>query len=436
MSPQDATQEATDLRAYCEDLGRRARTACRDLVDRRGGERAAVLHRAAERLEARQAEIVEANRVDLAHAGEHGLTEAMVSRLTLGEKPIRKMADAMRQIAEQVDPVGELVHGSRRPNGLRVEKVRVPLGVVLFIYESRPNVTADAAALCIKSGNALILRGGKEARQSNRAIVGVIRDALEEGGLDPNTVQFVEVPDREAVSHLLRMTDTVDLAIPRGGAGLIQAVVEQAHVPVIKHYAGNCHLYVDEHATELPGTTVRDVCVNAKVQKPGVCNAAETMVFHAGATDPLVDVGKALAEEGVEIRGCERTRTLLADQVDSGRLRPAEEADWFTEFLEKTVAVRVVDSFDEAIDHINHYGSNHTDAILTSRIDRADAFTQRVDSASVMVNCSPRFSDGGEYGLGAEIGISTDKLHARGPMGAADLTTTKWVVRGDGQVRS
>ena len=387
------------------------------------------MHRVAQRLLDQSQAIQDANAKDLTAGQDAGLSTAMLDRLKLDTKRIEAMATSVRQIADQTDPVGQTIEGYNRPNGLRIEKVRVPIGVVLIIFESRPNVTSDAAALCIKSGNAVILRGGKEAFHSNTAIAACVRDGLADAGLDPNTVQLVETTDRAAVGHLLKLEGKIDLAIPRGGKSLIRAVVEQAHIPVIKHYTGNCHVYIDGAADD---PMALDIAVNAKTQRPGVCNAAETIVFHRQAAERglLAKICQQLADQGVEIRGDETTRKLFA------QAKPATDEDWATEYLNLTVAVRVADTLDDAVAHINRYGSKHTDAIVTSDIAAADRFIQQVDSANVMVNCSTRFSDGGQYGLGAEIGISTDKLHSRGPMGAADLTTYKWVVRGNGQIRS
>jgi glutamate-5-semialdehyde dehydrogenase len=340
------------------------------------------------------------------------------------------MADGVEQIAAQIDPIGQIIEGFVRPNGLRIQKVRVPLGVVLFFYESRPNVTSDAAALCIKSGNAIILRGGKEAIHSNRAIGRIVAGGLKQAGIDPAAVQLVESTDRALVPYLLKLDRYIDLVIPRGGESLIRAVVRDSTIPVLKHFTGNCHIYVDAGAGSIE-RQVREICVNAKTSYPGgaVCNAAEKILFHKEAAALLPKVCADLAAKGVEIRGDERARALYP------AAKAAEESDWPTEYLALIIAVKVVDSLDEAVAHINRYGSRHTDAILTPALESARQFTQRVDSASVMVNASTRFADGGEYGLGAEIGISTDKLHARGPMGAADLTTCKWVVTGEGHVR-
>ncbi len=423
------TLEVSDLKAYCTGLARRAQAAGRRLSAEKGAARTAALHRVADLLLQRSAAIQEANARDLAAAREAGLSDAMIDRLRLDQAGIEKIARSVRQIADQVDPVGQVIEGYVRPNGLRLEKVRVPIGVVLIIYESRPNVTSDAAALCIKSGNAVILRGGKEAMHSNAAIAACVREGLTESGLDPDCVQLVETTDRAAVGELLRLEGLIDLAIPRGGESLIRAVVEQAHIPVIKHYTGNCHVYIHDDADD---DMAVEICVNAKTQRPGVCNAAETLLVHREAAERglLRRIGEALLKRGVELRGDERTCAVLP------QARPATEADWGTEYLDLILAVRVVDSIDEAIDHINRYGSRHTDAIVTRSIAAADRFVREVDTANAFVNCSTRFSDGGEYGLGAEIGISTDKLHARGPMGAADLTTYKWIVRGNGQVRT
>ncbi|MDX1566009.1 MAG: glutamate-5-semialdehyde dehydrogenase, partial [Phycisphaeraceae bacterium] len=396
-----------------------------------GAQKFEALQALAEAQEAESRRLNEANREDLVRAEENGLSEAMVDRLRLDETRIGKMAESVRQIAEQTDPVGQVIEGQVRPNGLRIEKVRVPLGAILFIYESRPNVTSDAAALCLKSGNGLILRGGKEALASNTAIADLIRSTFEAHRLDPNVVQLVRTTDREAVGHLLKMEGLIDLVIPRGGESLIRAVVEQSRIPVIKHYTGNCHVYVDAGADQL-GAMAEEICFNAKVQRPGVCNAAETLLFHRESAAVLKALAPRLLEAGVTIRGCEATSQMLSGL----KIQPATEEDWDREYLDLVVAVRVVGSLTEAVDHINRHGSGHTDAIVTPRIDRAERFVATVDSGNVMVNCSTRFSDGGEYGLGAEIGISTDKLHARGPMGAADMTTYKWIVRGDGQIRT
>lgn len=424
----EMASETRDLNAYAENLGRRARRAGLAMARSSGRVRTDALLAMARRIRAASADVLAANRKDLDAAQELGLTRAMIDRLRLDEGRVNKIAAAVEEVAAQTDPVGEIMAGYIRPNGLRIEKVRVPLGVVVIIYEARPNVTSDAAALCIKSGNACILRGGKESFHTNMAIGEAITAALGESGLDPNAVQIVGTTDRSLVPVLLKLNRYIDVVIPRGGESLIRAVVEASTVPVIKHYTGNCHVYVHETCDyEL----AERVILNAKLQRPGVCNAVETVLFDARiAADFLPRIGRRLMEAGCEIRGCEATRRHLPEA------KTATEDDWYREYLDLIVAFRVVDGLEAAIDHINTYGSHHTDAILTNDLRAADTFAQAVDSSSVMINTSTRFSDGGEYGLGAEIGISTDKLHARGPMGAADLTTYKYIVRGDGQIRT
>jgi glutamate-5-semialdehyde dehydrogenase len=420
-----------DVTGYVQTLGRDARRAAGQLATLTGATKSGALRRLADSLRSQGGPLVDANALDIAAAAQAGLEPALVERLKLNEKRIESMAAGVEQIAAQVDPVGQIIEGYVRPNGLRVQRLRVPLGVVLFFYESRPNVTSDAAALCLKSGNAVILRGGKEAFHSNRAIARVVADSLKESGIDPAAVQLVESTDRALVPHLLKLDRYIDLAIPRGGKSLIEAVVKDATMPVLKHYDGNCHVYVDA-ATAGMEREVRAVCVNAKTSYPGgaVCNAVEHLLFHKDAAPRLLaKVCEDLAASNVEIRGDDRARALYPGA------KAATDADWDTEYLSFVVGVKVVDSLGEAVDHINEHGSHHTDAILTESAKAADEFVRRVDSASVMVNASTRFADGGEYGLGAEIGISTDKLHARGPMGATDLTTYKWVVTGDGHVR-
>jgi glutamate-5-semialdehyde dehydrogenase len=420
-----------DWLPYVEGLGKSARRAAENLAVLNGAARSAALRRIAALIRERRDVLLKANALDVEAAQKSDLQPALVERLKLNDKRVAAMADGVEQIAAQVDPVGQTIEGYIRPNGLRIQKMRVPIGVVLFFYESRPNVTSDAAALCLKSGNAVILRGGKEAMHSNRAIVNVVADALRESKIDPAAVQLVEHANRALVPPLLKLDRYIDLVIPRGGESLIRAVVKDSTIPVLKHFTGNCHVYVDS-ATQSMEREVRDVCVNAKTSYPGgaVCNAVEHLLFHKDAAPRLLaKVCEDLAAKGVEIRGDERSRALYP------MAKPATDADWDTEYLSFIVGVKVVDSLDEAVRHINDHGSHHTDAILTENARAADQFVRRVDSASVMVNASTRFADGGEYGLGAEIGISTDKLHARGPMGASDLTTYKWVVTGEGHVR-
>ncbi len=422
--------QTMDLTAYAVELARKARQAGYLMAQTKGQVRDAALRSAAQLLRQRSQQIIEANTRDMVAGEQAGLGKAVLDRLKLDEKRIAGIAADVEAIAAQVDPVGQVIDGWVRPNGLRIEKVRVPIGSVLIIFEARPNVTSDAAALCIKSGNACILRGGKEALHSNAAIGQVFRDAIAGAGLPAEAVQVIETTDRSLVPILLKQNEYIDLVVPRGGESLIRAVVADSTIPVIKHYTGNCHVYVDA-GTESIADRIRDVCVNAKVQRPGVCNAAETFLFHKDIAKTLLPmVCAALVQEGVEVRGCERTRQLFA------KARPAGEEDWYKEYLDLIIAVKVVDSLDEAIGHINKYGSHHTDAILTLNVPAADRFVAGVDSASVMVNATTRLADGGVYGLGAEVGISTDKLHARGPMGAADLTTYKYVVRGEWHLRT
>ncbi|MCC6579274.1 MAG: glutamate-5-semialdehyde dehydrogenase [Phycisphaeraceae bacterium] len=421
-------QSAEDVKAYCLRTARQAKAASRILGSSSGRQRSAALVAASEQLRRHAPAILAANALDLDAGRKAGLSSAMLDRLKLDDQRVAAMASSVRQIADQPDPVGQIIEGCIRPNGLKLQKVRVPLGVALIIFESRPNVTSDAAALCVKSGNAVILRGGKEAVHSNQAIAEAMRAGLDAAGLPTDAVQLVQTTDRAAVGHLVQMEGLIDLAIPRGGETLIRAVVEQARIPVIKHYAGNCHVYVDGDADDRMAV---DICVNAKTQRPGVCNATETMLFAKAAADRglLAKVCQALADKGVEIRGCQRTRELFPTA------KAATEEDWKTEYLDLIVAMRVVDDVAAAVAHINAYSSLHTEAIVTRNLQAAEQFVRDIDSANVFVNCSTRFSDGGEYGLGAEIGISTDKFHARGPMGAADLTTYKWVAWGNGQVR-
>lgn len=423
-----AAQPIADLTTYCDELADRALAASRNLAMSSGQQRNAALRAMAKAIRDSQADLQAANAKDLEAGKANGLSPAMLDRLELTDARIAAMADSIDQIAEQPDPVGKVIEGRVLDNGIKLNKLRVPIGVVLIIFESRPNVTSDAAALCLKSGNATVLRGGKEALHSNQAIAKCVQLGIASAGIDPAAVQLVATTDRAAVGKLLKMEGKIDLCIPRGGESLIRAVVEQAHIPVIKHYTGNCHVYVDANCDEQMAV---DICVNAKTHRTGVCNAAETLLFHkeAAASGVLAKACEALASQGVEIRGDAQTQAVFASAVT------ATDVDWATEYLDKIVAVRVVDSLDQAAQHINHYGSKHTDAIVTNDLAAADRFVKTIDTANAFVNCSTRFSDGGQYGLGAEIGISTDKLHARGPMGADDLTTTKWVAYGSGQTR-
>lgn len=372
--------------------------------------------------------LLQANRHDLDAAPGFGLTEAATDRLRLTPDRIRGIAEGLEQIAALPDPVGEIIDGFTRPGGLRIQKRRVPIGVVFFIYESRPNVTADAAAICVKSGNAVILRGGKESAHSSRAIVDVLQRCGQEQGLPADAVQLVSTPDRAAVGEFLKLADQIDVTIPRGGESLIRRVAAEATMPVIKHYDGNCHVYVDASAD--PEKAVR-IVENAKCQRMGVCNACESLLVHRDvAAEWLPRIGERLRAHGVEMRADPRAAAYLSDAI------PATEEDWSTEYLGPRISIAVVDSIDQAIAHINRYGSHHTDAIVTESLQAAEQFETAVDSSAVMVNASTRFNDGGVFGLGAEIGISTDKFHARGPCGLRELTTYKYIVRGTGQIRT
>jgi glutamate-5-semialdehyde dehydrogenase len=415
------------LEALCLDLAKRARGAAAALAAARSAEKNAWLLAAADALVRSADEIVAANADDVKAAPDYGLTAAAIDRLTLTPARLKAAADGLRQVAALPDPVGEVREGGMRPNGLQVLKVGVPLGVIFFLYESRPNVTVDAAGLCVKSGNAVILRGGKEAARSNAALHRVLGGELPNHGLPADAVQIVPTADRDAVGHLLRLNEYIDLTIPRGGEGLIRRVAAEATMPVLKHYLGNCHVYVDA-AADLD--IAERIVVNAKCQRPGVCNAAESLLVHAAVADQFLPrIGAALAKRGVEVRGCPETRRLIP------AAKPATEADHAAEFLDLILSVKVVPDLEAAIAHINTYGSKHTDAIVTRDLSAARRFAQAVDSSAVMVNASTRFNDGYELGLGAEIGISTDKFHARGPCGLRELTTYKYVVSGDGHVR-
>lgn len=421
------SHQSDNLRRECLELARRAAQAAAELATVSGGQKQRWLRGSAQLMRSRQALIEEANQRDLARATDFGLTAAQIDRLRLTPARIEAMAAALEHVALLPEPIGEVIWSSIRPNGLQVLKVRVPLGVIFFIYESRPNVTADAAALCVKAGNAVILRGGKEAAHSNAAIAGLLAEAGREAGLPEHAVQLVPTAEREAVGHLLQMPEYINLVIPRGGESLIRRVSAEARMPVIKHYAGNCHVYVDRAAD---AEMAERVVVNAKCQRMGVCNAAESLLIHAQVADGLLPrLGEALRQHGIEIRGDEHTRRLLP------YAKEATEEDYRTEYLGPVISVRVVASLDEAIEHINHYGSHHTDAIITRDFEAARQFVARVDSSAVMVNASTRFNDGGEFGLGAEVGISTDKFHARGPCGIQELTSYKYAVYGSGQIR-
>lgn len=379
-------------------------------------------------LEAGSSRIQEENQKDLERAREMGLSAAMIDRLTVGRQTVIAMAEGLRDVVGLEDPVGAIARTWRRPNGLQVSRMRIPLGVIGIIYESRPNVTVDAAGLCLKAGNAVILRGGSEAFFSNRILADIISQGLSRAGLPAEAVQLVPVREREAVNILLRQEEDIDLIIPRGGEGLIRFVVQNSKIPVLKHYKGVCHVYVDAGADH---SMAEEICFNAKVQRPGVCNAMETLLVHQSEAKAFLPKMAARFEAAeVELRGCQRTLAVLPG------IRAAEESDWPAEYLDLILAVKVVQNMDEALAHIDQYGSKHTEAIVTSDYRRARRFVAEADSSVVLVNASTRFNDGGQLGLGAEIGISTSKLHAFGPMGLEELTTTKFVVFGDGQIRS
>jgi len=409
-----------------EDQARRAWEAAAVLRRALPDVKSAAIRAMGARLRARQADLLEANRQDLEEARKEGLSVAKMDRLRLDEKRVQEMIRGLEVVASIPDPVGKVVEERIGPSGIRVRRVRVPLGVILLIFESRPNVTAEAAALCVRSSNAVLLRGGREAVRSNRMIGACLQGALAQEGLPSDAVQVVE-GGHEGVEELLRMERYISLVIPRGGEGLIRSVVEKSRIPVIKHYKGNCHVYVDAEANEAMAASV---VFNAKVQRPATCNAAEKLLIHEAVAPHLLPIiAGRLRQAGVELRGDAAAARILPG------IRPATELDWSEEYLDLILAIRVVKDVDEAIRHINRYGSAHTDAIITQNEATARKFLNEVDSSSVMWNCSTRLADGGQYGLGAEIGISTDRIHARGPMGAEDLTCLKWVVLGEGQLR-
>ncbi len=416
------------LEADLVEIGRKAKEAAYRLAAASTNQKNEALLAMARSLEERSDMILAANEADMEAGRAKGLSNAMLDRLLLTPDRIREMADGLRALVTLPDPVGEVVRMWTRPNGLQIGKMRVPLGVIGIIYEARPNVTVDAAGLCLKAGNAVILRGGSEAINSNRAITGVISMAATNSGIPEGAIQLVGTTDREAVSIMLKMNDYIDVLIPRGGAGLIQTVVQNATVPVLETGVGNCHVYVEEDADL---EMAQRIVLNAKTQRPGVCNAMETLLVHEAAAPAFLPaVAEALRAKGVELRGCSRTQEIVPDCL------PATEDDWKAEYLDLILAIKVVDGMEEAIEHIHIYGTKHSEAIVTSSYKKAREFLQRVDAAAVYVNASTRFTDGYQFGFGAEIGISTQKLHARGPMGLEELTTTKYIIFGDGQVRT
>ncbi|HEB67425.1 MAG TPA: glutamate-5-semialdehyde dehydrogenase [Gammaproteobacteria bacterium] len=417
-----------DVKTYMHQLGRQARAASRVLARTPTGPKNAALLAAADALLLAESDLLEANRKDMEAGAEKGLDAALLDRLELNPERIAAMAEGLRQIAALPDPVGEISDMKYRPSGIQVGRMRVPLGVIGIIYESRPNVTADAAALCLKSGNAAILRGGSEAAHSNQAIAECIHAGLKSAGLPQNCVQVVETTDRAAVGELITMSEYVDVIVPRGGKGLIERISAEARVPVIKHLHGICHVYIDDAADRDKAIAV---AFNAKTHRYGVCNAMETLLVHeAIAPDVLPELGRMFTEKGVELRGCEKTREILRD------IKAATEEDWDTEYLAPILSIRVVPDLDAAMEHIHRHSSGHTESIMTENLAHARRFLAEVDSSSVMVNASTRFADGFEYGLGAEIGISTDKIHVRGPVGLEGLTSQKYVVIGDGHIRN
>jgi len=424
---QPGKERQMDIREEMRQVADRAREASRKLSRISTEVKNRALMDMAEQLLQQSSHLMQENKKDVTFAVKSGLASAMIDRLTLKESTIQDMATGIREVAALSDPVGKVTSMWRRPNGLMVGRMRIPLGVIGIIYESRPNVTADAAALCLKSGNAVILRGGSEAIYSNIAIGRLLQDVLKKHSLPEAAIQVVETTEREAVYELLQLEEYIDLIIPRGGEDLIRAVVRQSRIPVIKHYKGVCHVFVDADADL---DMAANICINGKTQRPGVCNALETLLVHRDAAPRfLPEIARQLREKGVELRCCEKTRVFIPD-ADK-----AEEDDWYREYLDLILAIRVVDDMDEAMDHIARYGSLHTEAIVTKDYANAQRFLSEVNSSTVLVNASTRFSDGFQLGLGAEIGISTTKLHAYGPMGLEELTTTKFIIYGNGQVR-
>ena len=422
-----------DIQSYMHSIGRAARAASRAMAKAETRAKNDALMTMAQAVERDVARLLDANRKDVETARAKGLDAAMMDRLTLNAKSVSAMAEGLRQIAQLPDPVGEISGMSYRPSGIQVGRMRVPLGVIGIIYEARPNVTADAAGLCLKSGNAAILRGGSEAIHSNQAVGACVHEGLKAAGLPETAVQVIETTDRAAVGELITMKDYVDIIVPRGGKELIERISSESRIPVLKHLDGVCHVYIDDKADLDKAIRIAD---NAKTQRYGTCNTMETLLVHkdiaARVLPPLV---KIFLDKGVELRGDDAARAIAARMNPAGQMKPATEEDWYTEYLAPILSVRIVDGVDHAIDHITVYGSQHTDAIVTEDITRARRFLREVDSASVMVNASTRFADGFEFGLGAEIGISTDKLHARGPVGLEGLTSLKFIVLGDGHVR-
>lgn len=423
----NTTQDTSDLHTQMQTLGQQARQAAKVLRNAPGNIKAQALHAMARRLIEQKSQLQAENAKDLDAARQNNLEPALLERLTLSDRAIGIMAEGLKQIADMPDPVGSISASTVRPNGMRVAQMRVPIGVIGIIYESRPNVTIDAAALCLKSGNASILRGGSEAFYSNQGLGRIIQAGLADAGLPAHSVQVVATTDRAAVGELITMTDYIDVIVPRGGKGLIARLTQDAKVPLIKHLDGNCHVYIDKHADL---TKAHDIAVNAKTYRYGICGTMETLLVHADVAPELLPrLASTLLEKNVELRGCERTVKLIPQAAS------ATSSDWETEYLEPILAIRIVDTLDQAIDHIEQYSSGHTESIVTENIQAAERFQHEVDASSVYVNLPTCFADGFEYGLGAEIGISTNRLHVRGPVGLEGLTIMKWVLNGNGQLR-
>ncbi len=416
-----------DIKQFVLNKAKEAKEGARSLAKTSARQKNSALIKMAEALKNRTEELISENRKDIEYAGEKGLSKALIDRLILNEKRINEMAQGLVEVSQLPDPVGEVTRMWQRPNGMTVGKMRVPIGVIGIIYEARPNVTADATSLCLKAGNAVILRGGSEAINSNREIVNILRAVAKSEGIHEGAITFIDIPDREAIMELLKLEGIVDLIIPRGGEGLIRAVTENSRIPVLKHYKGVCHVFVDRDADLI---MAEEICFNAKVQRPGTCNAMETMlVDEAVANTFLPKMLKRFKDAGVELRGCPKTISIYPD------INEAKEEDFYNEYLDLILNVKVVKDMEDAMDHIAKYSSAHSDAIVTMNYDRAMRFLKEVDSSAVLVNASTRLNDGFQFGLGAEIGISTDKIHARGPMGLEELTCTKFIVLGSGQIR-
>lgn len=416
-----------DIKKYITDLATDAKAGARSLGKASSGRKNSALLKMAEALKKRKDDLLACNRKDVEYAEKKGLSKALIDRLTLNDKRIHEMAQGLVEVSQLPDPVGEVTKMWKRPNGMTVGRMRVPIGLIGIVYESRPNVTADATSLCLKAGNAVILRGGSEAINSNRAIVRILRDVAREEGIHEGAITFIDIPEREAIMEMLRLEGTIDLIIPRGGEGLIRTVTENSRIPVLKHYKGVCHVYVDRDADLI---MAEEICFNAKVQRPGTCNAMETMlVDEAIAEGFMPKMLKRLEGAGVELRGCPKTLAIYPDITE------VSEEDYYKEYLDLILNVKVVKDMEDAIEHIAKYGSAHSDSIVTMNYDRAMRFLREVDSSAVFVNASTRLNDGYQFGLGAEIGISTDKIHARGPMGLEELTCTKFIVFGSGQLR-